>query len=286
MNHSLETFRPAWGIGPSSSAGPRPHPRQERRHDFPPPPPARGSLPASSASSPPCPSVCRPRPAPADDVQIPAPGETQAGPYKVTGPYTHANLSIYLIRGADRLSGKHYLTLQEAMDKKIIKIYETGDVNQLAIENASADQEVYIQSGDIVKGGRQDRTLVDGFRLRAGGEDADRRLLRRARPLEPARRRAGGGVRQFQQRAVQQVAEGGRQAGAGPGRSLEAGGRAADEGQPERGASVNAAESSSSLQLSLENKNLQDTTEAYVKALPTRPTSPTRSATPSRSTGR
>jgi hypothetical protein len=31
-------------------------------------------------------------------------------------------------------------------------------VNELIVENLS-DEEVYIQSGDIVKGGRQDRTL-------------------------------------------------------------------------------------------------------------------------------
>jgi hypothetical protein len=44
-------------------------------------------------------------------------------------------------------------------------VYETGSVNQLAIENVSPDEDVYIQSGEIVKGGQQDRTLKDDFIL-------------------------------------------------------------------------------------------------------------------------
>jgi hypothetical protein len=38
-------------------------------------------------------------------------------------------------------------------------VHETGNVSQLTIENLSPTEEVYIQSGDIVKGGRQDRAL-------------------------------------------------------------------------------------------------------------------------------
>jgi hypothetical protein len=44
-------------------------------------------------------------------------------------------------------------------------VYETGSVNELAIENVSADEDVYIQSGEIVKGGQQDRTLKDDLIL-------------------------------------------------------------------------------------------------------------------------
>jgi hypothetical protein len=39
-----------------------------------------------------------------------------------------------------------------------VTVYETGQVNELAIENQSSE-DVFIQSGDIVKGGRQDRVL-------------------------------------------------------------------------------------------------------------------------------
>ena len=33
---------------------------------------------------------------------------------KISGPYTHENLSIYLIHGPDRAPGKHFVTLGEA----------------------------------------------------------------------------------------------------------------------------------------------------------------------------
>lgn len=96
-----------------------------------------------------------------------APGGTaapraQAGNYTLSGPYNHENLAIFLIHGADRVQGKTYLTLQEAMEQKKVVVHETGNVNELAIENVS-DEEVYVQSGDIVKGGQQDRVIALDF---------------------------------------------------------------------------------------------------------------------------
>src|SRR4051812_25224687 len=81
-----------------------------------------------------------------------APPPLTAGQYTLSGPYTHENLTVWLIHGADKLKGRSFLTLQEALEKKVVVLHETGDVNELAIENVSADQEVYVQSGDIVKG--------------------------------------------------------------------------------------------------------------------------------------
>jgi len=78
--------------------------------------------------------------------------------FRISGPYTHDNLSIYLLHSSAQANGK-YLTLKEAMDQQKVVVYETGQVNQLAIENLYSD-DVYIQSGDIVKGGRQDRVLT------------------------------------------------------------------------------------------------------------------------------
>src|SRR5262249_11121392 len=77
----------------------------------------------------------------------------------VSGTYSHKNLTIFLLHGADQRQDKTPLTLQEAMERKMVVVDETGDVNNLAIENLS-DEEVYVQSGDIVKGGRQDRVLA------------------------------------------------------------------------------------------------------------------------------
>src|SRR6478736_4409984 len=57
---------------------------------------------------------------------------------RIAGPYTHANLSVYLIHGADKSSAK-YLTLAEALDQKKVIVHETGSVNQLSIQNVSDD---------------------------------------------------------------------------------------------------------------------------------------------------
>lgn len=79
------------------------------------------------------------------------------GNYTISGPYTHENLTVFLIHGAERLKG-NVLTLQEAMARKKVKVYETGDVNELAVENFG-NEDVFIQSGEIVKGGQQDRVI-------------------------------------------------------------------------------------------------------------------------------
>lgn len=89
--------------------------------------------------------------------------EGAASPDKISGPYTHANLAVYLIQGKDRLKEKKYLTLQEGMDQKMVVVHETGNVNELAIENLSGTEDIYVQSGDIVKGGKQDRVLAFDF---------------------------------------------------------------------------------------------------------------------------
>src|SRR5687767_15948973 len=85
--------------------------------------------------------------------------ETVSGEHRISGPYTHGNLSIFLIHGEDKLKGQTFLTLQEAMEKKQVVVHETGNVNELAIENVGKTP-VYVQSGDIVKGGKQDRTFA------------------------------------------------------------------------------------------------------------------------------
>jgi hypothetical protein len=79
--------------------------------------------------------------------------------YTVTGPYTHKNLTIFLLHGANQSQGPAPLTLQEAMRRKLVRVRETGDVNRLTIQNLSG-REVFVQAGDIVKGGQQDRTLA------------------------------------------------------------------------------------------------------------------------------
>ena len=82
----------------------------------------------------------------------------RADDYRVSGPIVHDNLAIYLIHGKSA-AGAVPLTLDEALAKRAVKVHETGNVNELQIENLGTD-EVFVQSGDIVKGGQQDRVLI------------------------------------------------------------------------------------------------------------------------------
>ena len=82
--------------------------------------------------------------------------------YRLSGPYTHKNLTIFLVHGKERMPGKNFLTLQEALAQKKVIVYETKDVNELAIRNLS-NQDVYVQSGDVVRGGEQDRMISIDF---------------------------------------------------------------------------------------------------------------------------
>ena len=88
---------------------------------------------------------------------------TESG-YRLTGPYTHRSLSIYLIHRKDRDAGPVPMTpvpmtLGEALEQGTVKVLETGNVRQLVVRNGGG-REVFIQAGDIVKGGKQDRVLT------------------------------------------------------------------------------------------------------------------------------
>ncbi len=92
---------------------------------------------------------------------VPETKELQLSNYRLTGPYRHENLTIFLIHGPiQKDNGRLFTPLQQAMDRKLVIVHETSDVNELAIENVSTSEEVFVQAGDIVKGGRQDRVLA------------------------------------------------------------------------------------------------------------------------------
>jgi hypothetical protein len=75
----------------------------------------------------------------------------------LSGPVVHDNLAIYFVHGSAS-RGAVPLSLQEALAKGSVRVEETGSVNALTIENVG-DSEVFVQAGDIVKGGQQDRVL-------------------------------------------------------------------------------------------------------------------------------
>lgn len=79
-------------------------------------------------------------------------------PYRLGAPVTHENLTVFPVRSESTAAGRTPLTLQEAMAKGAIRVRETGDVNSLEIENLGS-RDVFVQAGDIVKGGKQDRVL-------------------------------------------------------------------------------------------------------------------------------
>jgi hypothetical protein len=59
-------------------------------------------------------------------------------------------------------AGRDYAVLEAAIAHRQAVLHETGQVNQLLIENLG-DVDLFIQAGDIVKGGKQDRTLGADF---------------------------------------------------------------------------------------------------------------------------
>ena len=210
---------------------------------------------------------------------------------RVSGPIVHDNLAIYLVHGSGG-GGAVPLTLQEALAKGAVKVHETGSVNELTVENIGKD-EVYVQAGDIVKGGQQDRVLSVDLLLppRSGAVSIA------AFCVESGRWTARGNedVRQFSSAAAAMpsreakvamrayVATAAPPAGAAASAvSAYAGGAGAGESQQEIwalarktqdslsrsvGAPVAAPASPSSLQLSLENEKLKQAQAAYIAAL-------------------
>src|SRR5215475_4035557 len=230
-----------------------------------------------------------------------APEQFTASNYVVSGPYSHKNLTIFLLHGADQRQDKTPLTLQEAMERKVVVVHETGDVNNLAIENLS-DEEVYVQSGDIVKGGKQDRVLaldlivppksgripiasfcVERGRWSGRGGEKVAEFNSSEKTLNSKELKIAAKHSASQQEVWDKVARSQAKLSAGvvaadaapalPAAAAPAGTQVASggNGTPRSGSyaafSVAAPASSSSLQLSLENKNLKQAVDEYVKKL-------------------
>jgi hypothetical protein len=204
---------------------------------------------------------------------------------RVSGPVTHENLTVYFIHGPSA-AGKVPLTLEEALAKRVVQVRETGSVNELEIQNLG-DDEVFIQSGDIVKGGQQDRTLMVSLLLRPKSG----RIPIAAFCVEQGRWSARGqeDVKNFSSSASAvpsremkiamkaPKAEPAPTAGAvrNSGRDTMSRQSAVWEGVRKMqdvlagnvGAPVNAPQSPSSLQLALENDKLKTVQQGYLDAL-------------------
>jgi hypothetical protein len=79
---------------------------------------------------------------------------------RVSGPYGHANLSFFLVH-ADQQDAREFLTLEEGLANGQVKITESEQeqVQKLVIDNQS-DRPLYLQEGERIQGGKQDRTIA------------------------------------------------------------------------------------------------------------------------------
>jgi hypothetical protein len=225
-----------------------------------------------------------------------SPAAAQSGDaVHITGPLTHENLSVYFIRGTSA-PGKVPLTLEEALAKGRVRVRETGNVNELEIENLGGE-DVFIQSGDIVKGGQQDRTLMVSLLLppksgripiasfcveqgrwsARGREDVknfatstaavpsrEMKLAMKAPMPAPAAAPLANPLRPANRVSAyapaSEISTRQQEVWAGVSKTQS---KLSDR----VGAPVNAAQSASSLQLALENEKVIDAQQAFVKAM-------------------
>ena len=185
-------------------------------------------------------------------------GVTSGAEARISGPYQSGNLSVFLIDAEPAGGGAAgtYLTLDEALAAGAAAVYETGDVNELEVENRSKDRTLFVQAGDIVKGGRQDRVLsVDLILPPGSGKTAITAFC-----VEQGRwsARAGESAQQFGS-AEKSLAGKDLKLAAKSARSQTEVWNAVAETQAKLAASVGAdvaaPASPTSLQLSLENKS-------------------------------
>ena len=85
--------------------------------------------------------------------------EEARGDIVFSGPYEVGRLSVWMMQSKDATDVDDYLSLNEAVKAGVLVVHETENVGSLTVENRSPNKAVLILSGEIVKGGKQDRTL-------------------------------------------------------------------------------------------------------------------------------
>ena len=189
--------------------------------------------------------------------------------YRLEGPFTHGNLSVFLIHGKDKIKGATFITLQEALVQKkvIVRERETRSVNSLTIENVSAD-EVYVQSGDIVKGGAQDRMFATDLILPARSGKVpiaafcveNGRWSQRGNESATVFNSSANTVASREVKLAAKMKE-------SQGEVWKEVSVAQDKLSANVGKTVNGAASPTSFQLALENKDVQENADNYVNTL-------------------
>jgi hypothetical protein len=185
----------------------------------------------------------------------------------IAPPTSHKNLSLYLITGFPKSSFSINLqTLDEGLKNKSVVVVETSEVNQLSVKNTSNLKDLFINSGDIVKGGKQDRTLaydlwvpkntetsLESFCVEAGrwnkrADEDDGYFSRNSYGLSSRKLKIATTVNNSQKEVWDKVTE--QQSNLSTNMNVD----------------VKSVQSESSLQLTLENKDLQKEIENYKKA--------------------
>jgi hypothetical protein len=215
----------------------------------------------------------------------------------------HENIAVYFVHGQSA-SGPVPATLQEALARGDVEVVETGNVRELQIEN-KGDQPVFVQFGDLVKGGKQDRVLTFSLVLQPksgrvpigsycveqgrwsarGGEDVKKFSM--SDSMMPSREAkiamAKPAARTGQSTGEALMADRSRNsASGGDNQRIVQQRHSAPDGQSEvwrnvgamqsalaghLAAPVSSEKSRTSLQLALENEKLKDAMGAYVGAL-------------------
>jgi hypothetical protein len=80
--------------------------------------------------------------------------------YQITGPFTHENLSVFLVYSKTQ-DDRDFITLDQGLKEGMVTVSEKEQeqVSELQIENQS-DQPLFLQEGDRLRGGKQDRTII------------------------------------------------------------------------------------------------------------------------------
>ncbi len=188
--------------------------------------------------------------------------------YFLTGPHTHKNLSVYLIHNRVQFKKTEYIALDEALEKGIVRVNETGDVNRLTAENLSSKYHVFIQSGDIVKGGKQDRTIGQDVVLapKSGKVPLNAFCVEQGRWRQRGKERVqqfSSSKKRLSSKKLKIAAKKAKSQG-------EVWKAVAEEQQRlsrKLGKSVKSRVSDSSLQLTLEDRDVKKRSNAYVQAI-------------------
>lgn len=191
-----------------------------------------------------------------------------SGRFKILGPFTHRNLALYLVKGKDVIRKTKFVTLEQALKDEKVTVGETGNVSNLVISSKYAEEYVFIQAGDIVKGGKQDRTLstdlivppgakkiplqsfcVESGRWRARGKEEVNKFSMSSNQVASRDLRVASRYRKSQKEVWDNAAE------------LQ------DKLSHNVGKSVKSPVSSSSLELTLGDKDVRKHAQDYVNAL-------------------